>query len=517
MSNPKIILYHFFVLLVFFGLAANLHAAGGEFEKGMAEFKEENYEEALTLFEKAYKENPNDPRVTFQLGLTHREIQNFSDSARFFRETLSIDPKAAEAKFLLADILYNTGKYEESLGTVNEAIKINVNPPQSHYLKGLILLKLKRNREAVEEFKKAKELDPSLMQQADFQIATAYVQEKEFKKASEIFKGLITVDPTSDWALFSKEYLDALEKAPPPYRLNFSFGYQYDDNVLAVPIDQSLVDVARQKDWKRIYSLFGEYTIYSKAQWNIKTSYSLNITQYNKSDYPKTSSNEKVFSQDTITHNFSVMPSYNTEKSITSLLLSYSYLEVDYTLYQQVFMANPAYTFVIKGNHLGQISLRYKKDEYNSDYFGIKFGGYQRHEENRVADNLSAGAGYFYTFLNGNGLFSVKVEGDVNEAKGSNWDYSGIKVSSGLLYPFLNNRLKANLFAELYHQDFSHRHSTYGKERQDDTTTIQTSLTYTIIKPLDISMGYTHIADDSNISVYKYRKNLYTLNIEYTF
>jgi len=517
MSNLRIFLYLFFVLPVLLGSVSNINAADNLFEKGLSEFKAENYEEALEYFVTAYKGNPDNPQITYYLGLTNREVQNFPEAVRAFRETLKLDPKASEAKFLLADVLYNMGNYEEALNNVEAAITEGVKPSQSNYLKGLILLKLKRNAAAVEAFKKAKELDSSLSQQADFQIASIYVQDREFKKAEDMFKGLITVDPTSDWALFSKDYLEALGKIPPPYRLYIGLGLQYDDNVLAIPIDQSLVNIEKQADWKRIYSLFGEYTLYAKDRWNIKASYSLNVTQYNKSDYLKTASGEKIFSQDTVTHTLSLMPSYNTEKSVTSLLLTYSYLEVDYTEYMQTFTVNPLYTFIIKGNHLGQISLKYKRDKLNPEYFKTKYGNYLLREENRDADNFAAGVGYFYTFLKGNGLFNLKLESAINSAEGANWDYTSYRLSSGFLYPFIDNRLKANIFAEIYHQGFSHENTIYKKERRDDTVTLQTFLTYTIIKPLDISVGYAHIRDDSNISVYKYRKNLYTANLEYRF
>ncbi|MEW6408824.1 MAG: tetratricopeptide repeat protein [Nitrospirota bacterium] len=266
------------------------------FEKGLAEFKAENYEEALVFFEKAYKERPMDPRITFYLGLTHKEMQNYPEAVRFFKETLSLDPKAVDVKFFLADTLFSILKYEEALSIIETAIKEGVRPAESNYLKGLILLKLNKNMEAVEAFKKAKELDTSLTQQADFQIATAYTLEKEFKKAKKMFKGLITIDPTSDWALFSKDYLEALEKIPPPYRLILGIGLQYDDNVLVNPLDEALVDITKQEDLKRIYSLFGEYTLYSKGRWNIKTSYSLGINQHKDRDYPKKTAGEKIFS-----------------------------------------------------------------------------------------------------------------------------------------------------------------------------------------------------------------------------
>ncbi|MEW6068145.1 MAG: tetratricopeptide repeat protein [Nitrospirota bacterium] len=512
----KKVLHLFIAILILFVLVATLHASEGIFEKGLSEFKAENYEEALELFEKAYKANPNDPQLIYYLGLTHKEMQNFTEAEKFLKETIKLNLKVSEVNFLLAEVLYNMGNYDEALNTINDVINNNVKPAQSYYLKGLILMRSKRNTEAIEAFKKAAEIDPSLRQQADFQIASIYLQDREFKKAGETFKGLITVDPTSDWALYSKDYLEALEKVVPPYRLNIGVGLQYDDNVLAVPVDESLVDIGKQDDWKRTYSLLGEYAIYSSNSWNVRAAYSLNIVQYSKSDYT-TNSGETIFSQDTVTHTVSLMPSYNTEKTVTSLLFSYSYLEVDYTKYTQSFNIKPMYTFTITGNHLGQVYFRYKRDDFNFEYYMIKFGYYPSEDENRDANNYAVGGGYFYTFKDGSGLFNIKEEIEHNDADGANWDYTGIKVSIGLLYPLIANTLKANLFLEEYHQGFSNVHSTYGEERSDDTITAQIFLTYTIMKPLDVSIGYTHINDNSNIDVYKYNKNVYTVSLEYRF
>jgi tetratricopeptide (TPR) repeat protein len=504
-------------LICTYSVFASASGGGDFFGRGIAEFKVEKYEEALVLFERAYKENPNDPRITSYLGLTHREMHNYSEAVRFFKKTLELDPRAVEVKFLLADVLFGIANYEEALTIVESAIKEGVRPAQSNYLKGLILVKLNRNTEAVSAFKKAKELDPALTQQADFQIAAVHVKEREFKKAQEIFRGLIAIDPTTDWGLFSQDYLEALKKMPPPYRLNVGFGIQYDDNVLTTPLDGALVDIARQADWKKLFSLFGEYTFFQKGPWNIKSSYSLRIAQHNERYYTRRDG-RKQFNQDSISHTFSLMPSYNTEKSVTSLLLAYNHLAIDSTDYKEAFTANPSYTFIISGNHLGQVSLTYRNDEYDRGWHRKKFGPPgPRPEEDRDADYFSAGLGYFYTFSEGNGLFNMRIEGNINDADGRNWKYRGYKVSAGLLYPFINNRLKANIFGEVDNQDFSEIHTIYRREKRNDTYTVQTALTYTIMNPLDVTVGYTHIKNDSNIGVYEYRKNLYTISFEYRF
>jgi tetratricopeptide (TPR) repeat protein len=512
----------FFIVLTPLGLTALSYAddnppiSAGGFEKGIAEYQAENFEEALGYFEKAYSDNPKDPHTTFYLGLTHREMQDYTEAVRFFKETVALDPASQDIQFLLADVLYSIGSYEEALTFADAAISRNQRPAQSQYLKGQILLKMKRDKEAIEAFRQAKQLDPALSQQADFQTATAYMEEKEYGKASDTFKGLITIDPSSDWAVFSKDYLEALEKMPKRYRLELGFGFQYDDNVLAIPLDSTLVPISRQKDWKRIYSLFGEYTVLETGPWNLKASYALNIAQYNKSDYNENNGG-KIFSQDTVSHTVSVMPSYNTEKSVTSLLLSYNYLEVDYTKYMESFLFNPSYTFIISGNQFGQVYARYRRDSEFFNFFQIKFGSEPNQSDDRSADNFGGGLGYFYTFAGGNGLFNAKAELESNSALGSNWDFFGIRGSVGLLYPLITNKLKANIYGDIYHQSFSNVDTNYLQKRNDNTYTVQPSLTYTVLKPLDIIAGYTYIRDVCNIGVYNYSRNLYTISLEYRF
>lgn len=487
------------------------------FERGVAEFNAENYEEALVLFEEAYKDIKTDPKITTYIGRTHREMQNFPEAVRFFKETLKLDKKVGDSSFLLADVLFNTREYEEALTMVDTALGEGIRLPESNHLRGQILSKLKRNSEAIEAFEKAKSLDPMLSQPAEFQIALVYLDEKKFKKAKEVFNGLITIDPTSDWALFSKEYLEAIGRVKPSYRLNLSAGIQYDDNVLAIPIDQSLIGIKKQGDWKGVFSLFGEYTLYQGTSWSTRASYSLYATRHSQRSYPKDNGGV-VFSQDTTNHTISIMPSRGTTRGVSSIILSYSYLEIASVPYMFTFAVNPSYTFIINDNQLGQLSLKYKKQDQDQEFFQRKFGSHTAREEERGADNYSGGVAYIYKFAEGNGLVNMRLEGELNDDEyGSNWAYRAVRGSGGLLYPFPNNRVRANLYLEVYNQAFSNINSLYGIRRNDITTVVQPSLTYPVTKSLDLNMEYAYINDYSNISVYRYIKNLYTGKVVFRF
>ena len=499
--------------------ADNPPAGAASFEKGMAEYQAENYEEAIGYFEKAYSENPKDARYTLYLGLTRREMQDYSEAVKFFKETIDIDPSTPDIQYVLADVLYGIGNYEEALAAADAAIARNERPAQSQYLKGQILTKLKRNKEAIGAFNQAKQLDAALTQQADFEIGTLYMEEKEYGKAKETFKGLITVDPTSDWAVFAKDYLESLEKVSKRYRLELGVGYQYDDNALAVPLSSSVakqLGISRQRDWKQVYSLFGEYNVLENGPWDVKASYLFNAGIYNKDNYVE-NNGAQIFSQSTISHTVSIMPSYNTTKGVTALLLSYNYLAVDYNTYWDYFLVNPSYTFVISGNHFGQVYFRYRSDHEFFSFFQTKFGSKPAESDNRSADNFGGGLGYFYTFSDGRGLFNAKAEVERNSASGSNWDYTGVRGTLGLLYPLVNNKLKANILVDVDHQGYDNTDTVFLQKRNDNIYTVQASLTYTICRPLDIIAAYSYTKDVSNISVYQYDRNLYTLSLLYRF
>ena len=484
-------------------------------ERGIAEYNKENYEAALPHLEGAYKENKSDFKTLSYLGFTQRELNNNAEAARYFKEALAIDPKAGELQYLLADALYRLGKYEDALGVI-ESSRQDVLQPQFNLLKGETCLKLGKRAEALTALNKAKELDPALESQADYYAALGAAQGGDNGKAEETFRRIIASDPNSDWALLSQDYLKTLEQEKAPYRFSARVGLQYDDNVLAVPIYQSLVTVEKQADWKALFAFSGEYLFNRKGRWNVKASYGLNAGIYNESSYPKNAAGNRIFSPNTLSHTVSLTPSYNTESSVTALALSYDYLDVDYVKYLQTLSISPSYTALLSEGHLVQVFASYKQEDQNEGFYPRKLGFSLIPQENRDANNISGGGGYFHLFSKNKGLFSIKAEGYVNNAEGQNWDYAGARIASGLFYP-LSGKITAGLYAEVAKKDFSNVNSVYNLKRSDDVRAGQASLAYALNDDLDLSAQYARLRNKSNIGFYDYRKNLYTVTLDYRF
>lgn len=509
----------FFILLAVTALisaAIPAAATASTLEQGVVQFNQANFEEALPLLTEAVRQSPKNARAFTYLGLTQREMGDWPAALAAFRRARTLAPQDGEVVFRLAEALYHNGVFAEALTTVERALERPISRRADLlYLKGRILLKLRRASEAVAAFRQAQAADATLTPAVAYQTGVAYLEEGRYGKAKRIFQGLTTTNPRSDWAIFAQDYLRALEKRPPAFHLQLLTQLGYDDNVLAVPFDQTKAGIDRKKDWKVRLFLLGEYTFNAGRPFTLKASYSLDHTHFAHNSYA-TPSGGSLFSQDTLIHTFSLMPSYNTARSISSLQLSYTLQEVDYTTYEEVFTAAPSLTFQFAPRQIGQISFAYSHHNESGSYFEKKFGAPLLPAENRDADNYVLGLAYFHPYARGQGLLTLAAEAEQNQAQGSNWDYRGVRLSAGLLQP-LGHGFKGHLFLELYRQGFRHTHTLYGKRRDDTTYTLQAALTRKIWNGVKLGLDYRYLRDLSNIVVFSYDRNIYSVTLEYSF
>jgi len=140
-------------------------------KKGIEQYKEENYEEAVEILKKAREEDPASSTAAFFLGLAYKQVTDYPSAAVNLRDAVTLTPKIKEALVELIDVLLQLDELEEARQWIETAEKENIAPPKTAFLKGLLLKKEEKNLEAVKSFEKAKSLDKSLSQAAEFQIA----------------------------------------------------------------------------------------------------------------------------------------------------------------------------------------------------------------------------------------------------------------------------------------------------------------------------------------------------------
>ena len=497
-------LYLFFFIGMFF---TGIAYAQNSFDKGMKEFREENYEEALNFFIEARKEDPRSSMAAYFLGLNYKVMEDYRQAVPHLRDAVTLVPHIKEALIELIDALYQIDNLTEAKKWIEVGEKEKIQPARLQFLKGLVLAKQGKNIEAIEAFEKAKALDKTLSQPVEFQIASAYMKEGKFKEARDRFKFVTTVDPTSDLGTFARDYerllSEKLERER-PFRINVGIGYKFDTNVTTKPSSGAVADIISGKDDSAINTnLRASYT----APFSFRTPYLLTFQYaFNMDRY------FHLREFNLITQSITAIPGYNFSKASISLPMTFFY---SWIASEKKYMYNGSITpnakFMINENNFAEISAGYLKKNYFDDSFSIAPTG----AEIRDGYDYILGAGWTF-FSEEHGMVSAKYTWTKEHTKGNNWSYLENKFNLSMLYP-IKKRFKLQLSGEASFDSYLNDHTVFDIKRKDEIYTGQAALIFEVNKYLDIMGQFTYVRNRSNIEAFDYRKKIYQFNVEFKY
>jgi tetratricopeptide (TPR) repeat protein len=503
MSQYKFAFY--FVLSVFLiGIIfSESEASENLLERAIAQYKAENYEEALELLLKIRKEEPTSSTAAFYLGLTQKQMGNYKEAVNQFKEALRLTPAEKEAYPELIETLYFLNEIKEAKDWLLRAEKEGVRPGRLSFLRGLILLKEGNDRGALKAFKKAKQLDASLSQESDIQIARIYVRQKRFSEARESLKAVISVDPTTETASFAKEYEDALERIVKKYKawsVTAGVAYQYDDNSLLKPTKPPIgVHIKGEKDSSIVTSLRFIFTPLLNDPWVFMGQYASYTNNY--------FDNHKV---NLISQSISITPGYNFSRGVITLPTSFSYQWLHEKEYLHLSQVKPTLHLMVWPNHIFYFSTGYIRREM------LRSPPNHNRKEDRDGNIWNVSPGYLHPFMGGKGLFYVYYEFSEDNTEGKNWENFGNRFTLGLTLPIVE-KVSLLLSGDIFLQNYQHTHTFFGMERNDRTYYGSTGIRWEILKGLKLNLQYAHTRANSNIRIYDYRRNVVQLGAEYTF
>jgi DnaJ family protein C protein 3 len=85
------------------------------YQEGTDLLRQEKYHEALTSFQLALRENPNDTDVLLQIAMTYSLIGMTDEAVRRYRRVLELKPHASGAHYGLAFLLLQRGSVDEGI------------------------------------------------------------------------------------------------------------------------------------------------------------------------------------------------------------------------------------------------------------------------------------------------------------------------------------------------------------------------------------------------------------------
>ena len=133
---------------------AALHMLG--FLKG----QQRQYDEAITLLNKALKQNPGDLTARAHHAHALMAAGRLDEALAGFDRLLAAQPDNFEAQFNRGAVLSQQQRFEEALASLNAAMALRPSIAAVFHNRGAVLVGLERYREAMESYDRALELEP---------------------------------------------------------------------------------------------------------------------------------------------------------------------------------------------------------------------------------------------------------------------------------------------------------------------------------------------------------------------
>jgi tetratricopeptide (TPR) repeat protein len=470
-------------------------------ELGIGQYKHENYEEALVSLKKARQEQPQSSLVAYYLGLTYKQLQNYQEAIPYLKDAVTYSPKIIGALMELIDCYYQLDQNDEAKKWIAEAEKEGIRPAQVAFLKGLVLTKEGDTAPATEAFNNAKSLDKSMTQACDYQIAIAHLKAGKFAQAQDAFKEVVLVDPNSNMANFANNYINAIAERVrqlKPWKFSFGTAWQYDDNVVLKPGDDTVAsNITDEGDVRYVYTAQAEYDQRFSEKLGLKNQY---MFYYGKQD--------KLGFYNQFSHTFITQPSFYLKNELFTFPIAYNHTIVNNRSYLSSPSISAIYNFMSGNSGMGQMYLKYQNEDYRWTPIND--------DEDRDANDVGGGFGWYWFFARNKGFFNFRYGLNKDFAQGNNWEYLGNRWTAALLLPLLS-KLNVTVTADYYLQNFDNSHTVFHEYRRDKLLTASTLIAYKFYKDSEFQLQYTFMKDNSNINVYSYDRNIYSAGFEFKF
>ncbi|MFA5146740.1 MAG: tetratricopeptide repeat protein [Candidatus Omnitrophota bacterium] len=472
-------------------------------DRAISLYQHENFEEALILLKDMREEDEGSSAVAYYLGLTYKKLQDFEEARANLEAAAKLRPPIDNAIPELIDVLYQCNETDEAKRWIDRAEKGSVAPAQVALLKGLVLLREKKDIDkAVASLDRAAELDGSLARTATYYKGIAYMETKKLADAKEMFRQIVIKDPATDMAAFANEYVEAItrkEDAERPFRGNVGTALQYDDNVILKPGDDSLAsDIDNQGDWRNVYTCQGEYNFRPSDYFNVKGGGSFYYAkQFDLGFY------------DTLSADLSLYPAFFIDEIMVGFPVHYNYVRINDKHYLDLLGLSNVNNVMLGRDNMVQLAFQHNRKYYK---WPVTYDN-----DSRDANEYLGSLGWFYFFTKKrDGFVQVRYALNYERAKGSNWTYCGNRFTVGATTP-LSKKIRWSIVGDYFRQDFVKGNTIYEKHRSDDILTISNMVAIEVFKGLDIQLQHIFVDDAATIGIYKYKRNIYSAGVQYRF
>jgi TolB-like protein/DNA-binding winged helix-turn-helix (wHTH) protein len=229
------------------------------FLQGLDFYGQHKFPLAIKMLEKSTQIDPNYAPGWVYLGAAYNSDAAFEFGGReeyrraqiAYERALTIRPNLLDAQIFLANLLVDTGKVEQAMPLLRDALKTNVNYAPTHWELGYAYRFAGMLDESVAECERARQLDPLVLVKANGAVLNTYLYLGQYKK----FLESLPVDDSS-FILFYRGFGEFHEKEFDKASTDFDRAYELDPTLYA-GIGKVLSDSIHQRQREGLYLLSG--------------------------------------------------------------------------------------------------------------------------------------------------------------------------------------------------------------------------------------------------------------------
>ena len=476
-------------------------------QRGLSDFKQENYEEALAELTQSWNQGPHTPEKAFYLGQVSRAVLNYRQARKYLEEAVRLRPDYHEARMLLVDTLIALGQTKPAAKQLQQLEASGYQPAQVAYLQGLVASKEKRFSQAVTYFRRAQQ-DPALTQKAKLQMSLALAAENRMEEARKVLGEAVALGPQSQVGGYAQYYLADMDRRlketrTGPWRLNAAVGFDFDSNVTLQPGDPAAAQVVSGRG-DVVYSQNGylEYTPLTQGVFSLRTSYA-----YYQNFHPR------ISTYDLLSHTMGVTPVFSFADARFWIPFYFNYTDVASDKYYTAFNLAPVWLRMLNPKVGLEFGARFSRQYYWTPV--------TLPQDDRSGRTAGGSLGLYYFFQKQQGYLQARFTYERDAASGSNWSNSNCRFLLAALYP-VNSRVKLNAFVDIILQPYDNNFFDgnpfdENPRRNDQIYIFGGQAAYTIYKGLEFNLHYFFIKANSNISLYAYDRHIVGCQLGYSY
>ena len=496
--------------------------------QAILDFDDKRYDEALKNLQEALKREPDHIEALYYLGVVNMALRRPADAVPYLLRAQRKSPSDPSVAFQLGLAYFAQQQYEQAEPLLEQVFRTDPSIDGLGYYVGFMRYRKKDYRGALAAFRAGRTSDPQLQQLTRFYTGLSLAVLGLPAQASAEVEQALRLAPGSALTGPAERLRDTIRAAAEQGRrlsAEVRFGFLYDDNVIVRPgsssSEQPLVSILRDKRHDSTGELFGaqlNYTWWLTETWESSVGYSFFGTYNN--ELPSFNITDHLLNG-ALTYKATVasMPLQ------TSLSYSWDMLYLDEDEFLRRNTATLSALLVESDRHLTQAFFRYQNKEF--------FEQNPRPEpaEFRDADNFMGGILHLLRFAQDAHLIKGGYQYDVEQAQGRNYSYHGHRILLGGQYtlPWYGIRLFYDF--DLHLRDYDNRNSllpTYApgtKRRADEeyNNTVRAELPFAgptlwgYSTRMTLSASYQNTVARSNIEIFEYTRNVYSLSLSWSY